>query len=118
MAYTNPINKDYKSPTPGAITILAWSPATDDQGLTDDYCKVMAECGFNSTQVTVTITKVSNTLTNCEKYGIYPFMGHIHLSRSEAECKSYLTLTRTILILVDGSSQARQYWVNYHLQEI
>jgi hypothetical protein len=90
MPYSNPVNKQYKSPTPGAITILAWGPATNDQGLTADYCKVMAECGFNSTQVTVTITEVSNTLANCGKYGIFPFMGHIHLSRSEAECKSYV----------------------------
>jgi hypothetical protein len=90
MAYTNPINKDYKSPTPGAITILAWSPNIEDQGLADDYCKTMSECGFNSTQLTVTITQVDSTLSNCGKYGIYPFLGHVSLRRSEAECKWYV----------------------------
>jgi hypothetical protein len=85
-----PLNHLYHSPSPDAITLMALGTNIDNQGLSDEFCAQLADCGFNSAALTVTMSDITSTLNNCGKYGIHPVIGHSQLTQSETTCKSFV----------------------------
>lgn len=64
----------YLSPTPGKITLMAFSPATGNDGMTSTLCQELRRCRFNSATAEVPAAKVAETLQNCLGAGIRPFL--------------------------------------------
>lgn len=90
--YFTPQNKEYHSPTPGEITIVATTPNEGDQGPSNALCAELESCGFNSALMTITLSQVSQSLTICGNHGIRPFLFHSHLIRDEKVCSEYVNM--------------------------
>lgn len=88
--YFAPVNKPYKSPTSGEITIVAITPNKGEEAPSLELCSEIASCGFNSALMTITLPQISTALTNCGNVGIRPFLSHSHLSKNEQICKEFV----------------------------
>ena len=78
---TTPTNEPYNSPTPGQISIVAGRANADPNGMTDEYCKTMADCGFNAATAHLGDAYTKETLANCAKNGISLFLSNANLTK-------------------------------------
>lgn len=91
MAIT-PQNQPYQSPTPGEITLMAFSPNTGTSPMSSALCQDLRDCGFNSAAVETTQQNAWSTINNCKNYGIKPFLHVAGMEDSVAKCQPYVNL--------------------------
>ena len=85
---SNSVFRNYKTPTPGEITILADTPIPPHRTVSEAAFQQLADCGFNSAIFTGDINECKKALEQSEKVGVKLMVHNKNLLNEK--CKSFV----------------------------